>query len=108
MIFSYVRFAFAAFFFLAGILTVVISTFGAYRFDYCLNRMHSAAIGDTLGLMFTLIGLMILEGFNFASLKLLLVIAFLWMASPVSSHLICKLEVTTDSHLNEHLGKKDD
>ncbi|MFR6332505.1 MAG: hypothetical protein ACLUOI_29430 [Eisenbergiella sp.] len=33
---------------------------------------------------------------------MLLVIMFLWFASPVSSHLISRLEVMTDETLKEH------
>ena len=33
---------------------------------------------------------------------MLLVIVFLWFASPVSSHLISRLEVMTDETLPEH------
>ena len=33
------------------------------------------------------------------SLKMALVLVFLWLASPVSSHLISRLEVTTNEHL---------
>ena len=37
----------------------------------------------------------------FVILKLGLVVAFLWFASPVSSHLISRLEVTTNEKVNE-------
>jgi multicomponent Na+:H+ antiporter subunit G len=58
--------------------------------------MHAAALGDTLGIGFVLIGLMIHNGLTFVSLKLLLIIIFFWMASPVCSHLISNLEVQTN------------
>ena len=96
--------------FIAGMLLVVtgivifaIEIYGAYRFDYVLNRMHMAAFGDTFGIGISLLGLMIISGFNFVSLKMLLVIIFLWCASPVSSHLISRLEVTTNENLEEEM-----
>lgn len=58
--------------------------------------MHAAAMGDTLGIGFSLMGLILMSGWNFTSLKLLLVIVFLWFSSPTSSHLIARLEVTTN------------
>ena len=64
--------------------------------SYVLNRMHAAAMGDTLGIGFSFLGLMIMSGWNFTTLKLFLVILFLWFSSPVSSHLIARLEVTTN------------
>lgn len=86
----------------AGLLTFAMEVFGSYRFEFVLNRMHAAALGDTLGIGISLTGLIIISGLNFTSLKMLLVIMFLWFASPVSSHLISRLEVMTDETLKEH------
>ena len=68
----------------AGLLTFAMEVFGSYRFEFVLNRMHAAALGDTLGIGISLTGLIIISGLNFTSLKMLLVIMFLWFASPVS------------------------
>ena len=86
---------------LIGLCVFVVELIGIFKFKYVLNRMHAAAIGDTLGLGISLLGLIILSGFNFLSLKLAFVIIFLWMASPVSSHLISRLEVITNEHLED-------
>lgn len=82
-----------------GILTFALELFGVNRFEFVLNRMHAAAMGDTLGIGVSLTGLIIISGVNFTSLKLLLVIVFLWFASPVASHLIARLEAMTDEDL---------
>ena len=84
-----------------GLLAFCIEIFGVFKFSSVLNRMHAAAVGDTLGLGLSMLGLILLSGFSFTSLKLAMVIAFLWMASPVSSHLISRLEVTTNEHLDK-------
>ena len=94
MIWEWVRFAFAAIFILSGLVFELISVIGVYRFKYVLNRMHAAAMGDTLGISLVLVGLMVIRGVSFDSLKFLLIIFFLWLASPVSSHLISRLETT--------------
>lgn len=86
---------------LIGICIFCIQILGVFKFKYVLNRMHAAAMGDTLGIGASLLGIMILTGFNFTSLKMGLIIVFLWLASPVSSHLISRLEVTINSHLEE-------
>ena len=52
-----------------------------------------------LGILFVLLGLMILVGFNFHTLRLGLIICFLWLASPVSSHLLAKAEFVTFKHI---------
>ena len=64
--------------------------------------MHAAAMGDTLGISFSLVGLMIFSGLNFTTLKMMLIVIFLWLASPVSSHLLARLEVVTNEKLENH------
>lgn len=88
-------------FLVAGLGIFFVQLLGVFEFKYVLNRMHAAAMGDTLGIGISLLGLMILTGFNLTTLKMGLVIVFLWLASPVSSHLIARLEMTTNEHLDE-------
>ncbi len=102
MFFEWVRLIAGTLFLAAGLSVFALEVFGAFRFDFVLNRMHAAALGDTLGIGFSLIGLIFFSGLNFTSLKMFLVILFLWFASPVSSHLIARLEVSTDGELAEH------
>ena len=102
---EWIRFLIGAAFLLFGLGIFAIEMIGVYRFKYVLNRMHAAAMGDTLGIGFSLAGLIIMSGLNFTSLKLFFVIVFLWFSSPVSSHLIARLEVTTDEEPQKHYRK---
>lgn len=95
-VFEWVRFLAGAVLLLLGLGIFLIEIIGVFRFKYVLNRMHAAAMGDTLGIGFSLMGLILMSGWNFTSLKLLLVVVFLWFSSPTSSHLIARLEVTTN------------
>lgn len=90
------RFLVAAMLLLSGVVIVCIATYGIFKFKYALNRMHAAAMCDTFALMLCLLGVAVLCGLSFATLKLILIIVFLWFASPVASHLIARLEVTTN------------
>lgn len=101
-VFEWVRFLVGAVLLLCGLGTFLIEMIGVYRFRYVMNRMHAAAMGDTLGIGFSLLGLILMSGWNFTSLKLLFVIVFLWFSSPASSHLIARLEVTTDEEKDKH------
>ena len=100
--FEWLRFLLGAGLLLFGVAVFLIEMFGVFRFKYVLNRMHAAAVGDTLGIGFCLLGLIVMNGLNFTSLKLFLVIIFLWFSSPTSSHLIAKLEVTTNEDEELH------
>ena len=89
--------------FLFGLFVFFSAVLGLFRFDYVLNRMHAAAMGDTLGLLLVLAGLIVFSGLKFLSLKLLLIIVMLWLTSPVSSHLIARLEVHINERLKDHM-----
>ncbi len=99
---EWLRFLIGAAFLLIGLCIFIVEMIGVFRFRYVLNRMHAAAMGDTLGIGSCLLGLIIMSGLNFTSLKLFLVIIFLWISSPTSSHLIARLEVTTDEEPQKH------
>ena len=87
---------------LSGLIIFLIELYGVFHLKYVLNRMHAAAMGDTLGISFSLVGLMIFSGLNFTTLKMMLIVIFLWLASPVSSHLLARREVVTNEKLENH------
>lgn len=104
---EWIRFILGSLFLLIGMVIFCVQLLGVFRYKYVLNRMHAAAMGDTLGISFSLVGLMIFSGLNFTTLKFALVVVFLWCASPVSSHLISRLEVTTNENLEENCRVED-
>ena len=107
-ILEWIRFAAGVGLLLVGLGIFLLQIFGVFKFKYVLNRMHAAAMGDTLGIGVSLTGLIPLSGFNVTSVKMALIIVFLWLASPVSSHLISRLEVVTNEHLAEYCELPDD
>ncbi|MHC1786848.1 MAG: cation:proton antiporter [Christensenellales bacterium] len=98
---EWMRFLLTALLLLSGLFILLTSVLGIFKFDYVLNRMHAAAMGDTLGLMFCLAALIVSAPDLWTALKLLLIIVFLWVASPVGSHLIARLEVTLNPRWHE-------
>lgn len=101
-VFEWIRLIVGSVFLISGLVTFFTEIFGVFHFRYVLNRMHATAMGDTLGISSCMVGLMIFSGWNFTTLKLLLVVVFLWFASPVSSHVLARLEVATNENLGEH------
>lgn len=101
-VFDWIRLIVGCIFLVGGLSIFFTEIFGVFHFRYVLNRLHAAAMGDTLGIGSCLIGLIIFSGFNITSLKLLLIIVFLWFASPVSSHVLSRLEVATNDNLESH------
>ena len=86
---------------LAGLFVLGIATIGIFRFSTMLNRIHVAAKCDTLGALLMLSGLIVLSGFTVFSLKLGLVIVFLWLCNPAASHLVARAEVKTNPNLEQ-------
>ena len=101
-VFESIRLIVGGVFLISGLATFFTEIFGVFHFRYVLNRMHATAMGDTLGISSCMVGLMIFSGWNFTTLKLLLVVVFLWFASPVSSHVLARLEVATNENLEDH------
>ena len=101
-IFDWIRLIAGCAFLICGLVIFFTEIFGVFHFRYVLNRMHATAMGDTLGIASCMIGLTIFSGFNFTSMKLMLIVIFLWFASPVSSHVLARLEVATNENLTSH------
>lgn len=93
---EWIRFGIGAVLIVIGVYFSLMSVLGTFRFKYVLTRMHSAAMGDTLAILFVLAGLIVFSGLNFTSLKLAVIIVFFWLASPISSHLISNLVATVE------------
>ena len=70
----------------AGGLFVMVGGVGVPRLPDLYSRLHAAGITDTLGAALILVGLMVQAGFTLITVKLLLILIFLWLTSPTSSY----------------------
>lgn len=94
-------------FILAGLFVFSVATFGLYKFNYILNRLHVAAKCDTLGALLVLVGLIVFSGLNAMSLKILFIIIFLWLSNPVGSHLIAETEIKSNPVFEEKMSAQE-
>ena len=104
---GWIRFLATAALLCAGLAVMCIGVYGVFRFRYAANRMHAAALNDTLGAGLCLLGLAISAPDAFTACKLLLVAVFLWLSSPVASHLLCRLEVETNEQRAQYMTVDD-
>lgn len=95
-----IRMILAALFLTLGVFAALVSVLGLFRFRNVLARMHAAAIVDTLAVLGVVLGLLLLFGLSVVSIKLMLILIFLWLTSPVASHLIAKMELLTGYELD--------
>ena len=87
-----------------GLCCLVSGVVGVFRFKYSLNRIHAAALLDTVGILLMLLGVICATGLTVTSAKILVVIAFLWLTSPVSGHLIGRMEITINDELDKDMA----
>lgn len=99
-----IRFIACAILTVTGLCCLVSGVVGVYRFKYALNRLHAAAILDTVGILLMLLGVAVATGFNLTSIKLLVVVGFLWLTSPVCGHLIGRMEITINDDLDKAMA----
>lgn len=104
---EFLRFAASLILTLLGLFVLISGVVGVFRFPYALSRIHAAALNDTLGIALMLLGVMVAEGFSVITLKLLVVMLFLWVTSPVASHLIGRMEVTINDELDRNMTVAD-
>ena len=98
-----IRFILCAALLCVGLFFEISAVIGVYRFDTALRRMHAAALGDTLGLFFILLGMLVANGLDLNAVKYLMLIFLLWNTSPIASHLIEKLEYETNEALDREV-----
>ena len=95
-----------AIFLFGGLFFFMVGTLGIIRFPDVFTRAHSAAKCDTLGAVLCLSSLVVLEGLSMVSLKIILILVFVWTASPTATHLIAKAEYTRQASIEKINGVK--
>ena len=77
-----------------GLFFFFVGTIGLLRLPDVMTRVHSAAKCDTLGALLCITALILYSGGGLISLKLTLVIVFLWITNPTATHLIARAEIS--------------
>lgn len=83
---------------LAGIGFALIGGVGLLRMPDLYTRLHAASVTDTLGAGLILLGLMLQAGWTLITVKLLLILGFLWFTGPITSHALARAALTDPTH----------
>ena len=104
-----IRFAISAVLIILALCSFGGAVLGAYRFGFVLNRMHAGGIGDTAGIFLVVLSLAVAKGPQMDTLKLFILVFFLWFTSPVSTHFLGQVEYYTNPVLRKYVrkGKQD-
>jgi multicomponent Na+:H+ antiporter subunit G len=75
---------------LVGAAVALIGGLGLLRLPDVFARMHGAGMVDTLGLGAILLGLMVQAGFSLVTVKLVLILLFVFFTSPMTTHALAR------------------
>ncbi|MCX8083921.1 MAG: monovalent cation/H(+) antiporter subunit G [Calditerrivibrio sp.] len=82
--------------YITGILVIIgsflifVSAVGLIRMPGFYTRIHAAGKTDTLGQILILTGLILYKGFSLISIKLLFILAFVFIANPTATHALAQ------------------
>ncbi|MFW6266315.1 MAG: monovalent cation/H(+) antiporter subunit G [Halanaerobiales bacterium] len=97
--FALLRELIISFLLLGGMFFFFVATVGLMRLPDVFSRMHATTKCDTLGVSMILLGVAIKEGISPVSLKLFLVIIFLWITTPTAAHTIARASYDTHKYI---------
>jgi multicomponent Na+:H+ antiporter subunit G len=69
-----------------GLFFLVVAAVGMVRLPDVYTRSHAVSLTDAVGAFFLLTGLAIYQGFSTNTLRILVVLALLYLVNPVISH----------------------
>ena len=73
-----------------GILLSITGAIGCLRFPDLYTKLHALSVSDSLGVPITLTGLILINGFNFISVKIFFIIVILLFVNPFSTHALIR------------------
>ena len=78
---------------LGGCFFILTGAIGLVRLPDFFTRLHAAGLTDTLGCFLIMSGLILQAGISLVSIKLLLIVFFIFFTSPAASHALAKAAI---------------
>ena len=85
-----IQFVLSGLFILAGLFFLAISSVGVVRLPDFYSRTHAVGKSETLGAMLMLGGLAIYNGWEINTMKLIIILVFIFLANPTATHIIAQ------------------
>lgn len=73
---------------------LLVGAIGVLRMPDFYTRLHAAGLTDTMGASFLLAGLLLQSGFNLTGVKLVLIVLFVIITSPIATHALINAAYT--------------
>jgi len=77
---------FSIIFIIAGLFFLIVAAIGVIRLPDVYSRSHAVSLTDSLGAFLILVGIALHEGLGTNMLKILAVLALLYILNPVITH----------------------
>lgn len=77
----------------AGAFFLLIGSVGLVRLPDFYSRAHATGKSDTLGVILVTLGLVIHEGLNLNSAKIILIMAFVGLTNPTATHALTRAAI---------------
>ena len=74
-----------------GTVALITGSFGIIRLPDVYSRIHAAGIIDTAAVGFIVLGMILQSGISLTSVKLALIVLFLFFTSPISGHAVAMM-----------------
>ena len=78
-------------FLIIGSLLCLISAIGLMRYSDFMSKLHASSKASSLGIIFFVIGLILIKAQSDFTLKGLLIILFIFFTTPISSYIMGKV-----------------
>lgn len=102
----------ASIFIVSGFIALAIGVIGVVTFPGFNTRLHASGVGETLGVMLMVAGIIILMGLCITSIKLIIMLAILLLTNPLGTNVILMEAISStnyhDYNMKRVLGKIDD
>jgi len=81
---------------LAGVFFYFVGTIGLIRLPDVYSRLHATTKCDTLGVGLIFLSLILLNPISVNSVKLMIIVLFVWITNPTSAHIIARASYRTN------------
>lgn len=83
-------------FIVAGVIFCLIGGYGMIKLKDVYARLHAASLIDTLGVGLVFVGLMFQAGWTLVTVKLVLILIFIFFTSPTATHALARAAINHD------------
>ena len=75
---------------IAGLFVTLVAAIGVLRLPDFYTRLHASGKVESLGVLITMLGLAVYNGFSITSVKIVVIAVFIMLANPIGTHILSR------------------